>query len=127
MHSIEVTDKVLEMPDTHQDRSRHLANERHNSLENIGFSEEAKKRQRSGRQPRDLQRGDKEGKSKKSKLDKEKPLDSGLPFACPFYKWDPANYGGENGCASWAKLSIDTVIRVSFTFAKSYTSLAQMI
>lgn len=40
-----------------------------------------------------------------------KPENSGLSFACPFYKWDPAIYGGENGCSSWCNENIETVIR----------------
>jgi hypothetical protein len=120
MHSIE-TINAQEMSDTHQDRSRHLSNERHISFENTGSSEEPKKRQRSRKQPRDLKRDSEAGdRSKKLKLDKEKALDSVLPFACPFYKWDPGKYGGENGCACYARLNIDTVIRVSLTCVQSH-------
>jgi hypothetical protein len=32
-------------------------------------------------------------------------------FSCPFAKWDPVKYGGENGCANYSR-SLETVIRV---------------
>jgi hypothetical protein len=40
-----------------------------------------------------------------------KPEKSGVSLACPFYKWNPAVYGGENGCSSWCNENIETVIR----------------
>jgi hypothetical protein len=32
-------------------------------------------------------------------------------FSCPFFKWDPIKYGGENGCREYSR-SLETVIRV---------------
>ena len=32
-------------------------------------------------------------------------------FSCPFAKWDPVKYGGENGCTNYSR-SLETVIRV---------------
>jgi hypothetical protein len=40
-----------------------------------------------------------------------KPENSGLSFACPFYKWNPEVYGGENGCSGWCNENIETVVR----------------
>jgi hypothetical protein len=37
--------------------------------------------------------------------------DSSTSFACPFYKWDAATYGGEGGCSSWANKSLESLIR----------------
>ena len=35
-------------------------------------------------------------------------------FSCPFAKWDPVKYGGENGCTNYSR-SLETVIRVCST------------
>lgn len=54
-------------------------------------------------------------KQKRKAIAKEESLEVTVSaFACPFYKYDPAAYGGMKGCESWASESIDTVIRVSF-------------
>ena len=37
--------------------------------------------------------------------------ESGLSFACPFYKWDATIYGGEGGCSSWGNKSLESLIR----------------
>jgi hypothetical protein len=34
-------------------------------------------------------------------------------FACPFYKHNPASYGGAHGCSSYSSKNIETVCRVS--------------
>src|SRR5262245_49740202 len=108
-----------------QGRRRHPPNDGYISLDSVGSTGEAKKRQRSGKQPRALEHGNQEGECKKSKMGKEKSPDSSFLFACPFCKWDPGKYGGENGCASWASPNIDTVIRVSVSFVKSHTFMTQ--
>jgi hypothetical protein len=50
---------------------------------------------------------------KRQKFEKApgRPENSGLSFACLFYKWDPVTYGGENGCSGWCNENIETVVR----------------
>lgn len=50
-------------------------------------------------------------KRQKSSRRLGRPENSGLSFACPFHKWDPAVYGGENGCSAWCNENIETVVR----------------
>lgn len=50
-------------------------------------------------------------KRQKSGRAKGRPENSGLSFACMFYKWDPVAYGGENGCSAWCNENIETVVR----------------
>ena len=50
-------------------------------------------------------------KGSKSDLGQGARKDSTPSFACPFYKWDAATYGGEGGCSGWANKSLDSLIR----------------
>jgi hypothetical protein len=54
-------------------------------------------------------RKDENVQGSRKKLKKSRKTSSGFP--CPFVKYDPIKYGGENGCASYSR-GLETVIRV---------------
>jgi hypothetical protein len=65
----------------------------------------SRKRERDSEEP--TKDGNVQGDRRKPKQSRK--ATSGFP--CPFVKYDPIKYGGENGCASYSR-SLGTVIRV---------------
>jgi hypothetical protein len=67
-----------------------------------------RKRERDSQEPTEPQKdGNVQGSRKQPKPVRRKS--SG--YSCPFAKWDPVRYGGENGCTNYSR-SLQTVIRV---------------
>jgi hypothetical protein len=67
-----------------------------------------RKRERGSEEPAESQKG---GDVQESRKQPKSVRRKSSGFSCPFAKWDPAKYGGENGCTNYSR-SLQTVIRV---------------
>jgi hypothetical protein len=75
-----------------------------------GYQGLSRKHERDREEPAEPRKDDNlQGNRRKPKQSRK--TTSGFP--CPFVKYDPTKYGGENGCASYSR-SLETVIRVCF-------------
>src|ERR1700722_7447443 len=68
----------------------------------------SRKRERDSEEPTEPQ---KDGNIQESRKQPKPTRRKSSGFSCPFAKWDPIKYGGENGCTNYSR-SLETVIRL---------------